>query len=72
MLSPLFRLLHRHRVLGMSLAAAMLMLPSTGCKKPAYPQCKKDKHCKQDLGETCVDGSCQNCKTDAECVGKAP
>ncbi len=43
-----------------------------GCKKPEYPQCKKDKHCKQDLGETCVDGTCQNCKTDEECAGKGP
>ncbi len=43
-----------------------------GCKKPEYPACKKDKHCKADLGETCQDGTCQNCKTDAECVGKAP
>ena len=43
-----------------------------GCKKPDYPACKKDKHCKADLGETCVDGSCQNCKTDAECVDKGP
>jgi hypothetical protein len=42
-----------------------------GCK-PEYPACKKDKHCKQDLGETCIEGSCQNCKTDAESVGKAP
>ncbi len=40
------------------------------CKKPAYPKCKKDKHCKVDLGEKCVDGSCQNCTTDADCAGK--
>lgn len=53
---------------------ALLALPLVfvpGCK-PKYPQCKKDKHCKVDLGEKCVDGSCQNCTTDADCVGKGP
>ncbi len=49
-----------------------LPLVAPGCKKPQYPQCKKDKHCKVDLGEKCVDGQCQNCTTDADCVGKAP
>jgi hypothetical protein len=54
---------------------ALLALPlvmTAGCKKPVYPQCKKDKHCKVDLGEKCVDGSCQNCKLDTDCVGKGP
>lgn len=41
-----------------------------GCKAPPYPECKKDKHCRQELGETCVDGTCQNCKTDADCQDK--
>jgi peptidoglycan-associated lipoprotein len=44
--------------------------PLAGCKKPEYPACKKDKHCKKDLGETCVDGTCQNCKADTDCTGK--
>jgi peptidoglycan-associated lipoprotein len=52
------------------LALPLVMTP--GCKKPAYPQCKKDKHCKVDLGEKCVDGSCQNCKVDSDCAGKGP
>lgn len=43
-----------------------------GCKAPEYPLCKKDKHCKEELGETCIEGTCQNCKTDAECTDKAP
>jgi len=54
---------------------ALLALPLTiaaGCKKPQYPQCKKDKHCKVDLGEKCVDGQCQNCNADTDCVGKGP
>jgi peptidoglycan-associated lipoprotein len=53
-------------------AAAFLMLaPLSGCK-PKYPQCKKDKHCKVDLGEKCVDGQCQNCATNDDCKGKGP
>lgn len=47
-------------------------LPMAGCKKPEYPACKKDKHCKQELGEKCVDGQCQNCATDQDCVAKGP
>jgi outer membrane protein OmpA-like peptidoglycan-associated protein len=42
----------------------------SGCKKPEYPACKKDKHCKE--GEKCIDKICQNCKTDTECLGKGP
>ena len=48
------------------------MLAVSGCKKPEYPACKKDKHCKVDLGEKCVDGACQNCTNDTECAGKGP
>jgi peptidoglycan-associated lipoprotein len=55
----------------LSLLAVPLLL-STGCKKPVYPQCKKDKHCKVDLGEKCVDGKCQNCTTNDDCKGKGP
>ncbi len=54
---------------------AVLALPLTiaqGCKKPEYPQCKKDKHCKVDLAEKCVDGQCQNCATNEDCAGKGP
>ena len=54
------------------LLAATAALALGGCKKPEYPACKKDKHCNQELGESCVDGTCQNCQTDAECVGKGP
>jgi hypothetical protein len=48
------------------------LLAGTGCKPPPYPQCKKDKHCKVDLGEKCVDGKCQNCTTDEDCKAKGP
>jgi peptidoglycan-associated lipoprotein len=71
-LSSISRFLLDPRSLGVALGALMLVLPSTGCKKPVYPQCKKDKHCKLDLGEKCVDGSCQNCKADTDCAGKGP
>ncbi len=50
----------------LSLSAALLALPLLGCI-PEYPQCKKDKHCNQDLGETCVEEMCTNCQTDADC-----
>lgn len=52
-------------------SAFVLLASSTGCK-PKYPQCKKDKHCKVDLGEKCVDGQCQNCATNDDCKGKGP
>jgi peptidoglycan-associated lipoprotein len=42
-----------------------------GCK-PEYPACKRDKHCNTEAGEKCVDGLCQNCTTDEDCVGKGP
>lgn len=62
------------RLASFSLIAAAFALtaPMSGCKKPKYPECKKDKHCQADLGEKCVDGKCQNCTTDADCAGKAP
>lgn len=59
----------------LSMAAAVALPPAfavTGCKPPPYPQCKKDKHCKVNLGEKCVDGKCQNCTTDEDCAGKGP
>lgn len=43
-----------------------------GCPPPPYPGCKKNVHCREDLGEACIDGTCQNCVDDTECVGKAP
>ncbi|MCH9685612.1 MAG: OmpA family protein [Deltaproteobacteria bacterium] len=58
------------RFAPIALLALPLMAP--GCKKPQYPECKKDKHCKIDLGEKCVDGQCQNCTTDPDCAGKGP
>lgn len=50
--------------------ATIALLSTSGCKKPEYPACKKDKHCKVDEGEKCVDKICQNCKADEDCKGK--
>jgi len=50
---------------------ALGVLGTAGCK-PDYPECKKDKHCKVEEGEKCVENMCQNCTTDQDCVGKGP
>lgn len=55
-----------------SLAAATIAPLWLGGCKPDYPECKKDKHCKTEDGEKCVDGMCQNCTTDEDCQGKGP
>jgi len=55
-----------------SIVALAAIVGSGGCNKPTYPECKKDKHCKQDLGEKCTFGKCQNCTTNEDCVGKGP
>ena len=60
------------RSLLTTLAFALVVPMAAGCKKPVYPECKKDKHCEQDRGEKCVDGKCQNCAADTDCVGKGP
>src|SRR4051812_30715893 len=46
---------------GLSLAMAVL----TGCP-PSYPNCKDDTTCTEH-GEVCVQGTCQECSTDANC-----
>jgi len=57
-----------------SLLMTLVLVPAalafTGCKAPEYPTCKKDKHCNAELGETCVEKTCQNCKVDADCADK--
>lgn len=56
-------------LLNAFLAVALL---GVGACKPDYPECKRDKHCKQEEGETCVDGMCQNCTADEDCLAKGP
>lgn len=53
-----------------TLGALALALGLAGCKPPPYPQCKKDKHCKAELGEKCVEGNCQECAKNEECTAK--
>ena len=53
---------------ALSLTLLMATFGATGCKKPEYPACKKDKHCEE--GESCVEGLCQNCTSDEDCVGQ--
>ncbi|WP_224366187.1 OmpA family protein [Hyalangium versicolor] len=48
-------------VAGLALAMALM----TGCPKP-YPNCENDEACKEH-GEVCVQGTCQECATDANC-----
>lgn len=45
--------------LGLALAAL------AGCA-PTYPNCNSDENCTE-RGEVCVQGSCQECATDANC-----
>ncbi len=59
------------RLISLS-ALACAVAVGGACKPPKYPKCKKDKHCKVDLGEKCVDGQCQNCTTNDDCKGKGP
>ncbi len=47
---------------GLSLAVALL----AGCPGPKYPNCKDDTTCTE-KGEVCVEGTCQECATDANC-----
>ncbi|MBN1959907.1 MAG: OmpA family protein [Deltaproteobacteria bacterium] len=37
--------------------------------KPTYPKCDQDEHCKE-KGEVCVNGQCQECRDDAQCIEK--
>lgn len=56
--------------LGLLAVPLFSLAAISGCKKPEYPACKKDKHCEE--GESCVEGLCQNCQSDTDCVGKGP
>lgn len=53
-----------------TLGCSTLVLGLVGCKPPAYPACKKDKHCRFELDERCVDGMCQDCTKDEDCAGR--
>lgn len=63
--------LSRLSLLGL-FALGSLAMSTTACKKPEYPLCKKNKHCNQEMGERCLDGTCQNCVENSECAAKGP
>lgn len=50
------------------LFAVVVTVALAGCK-PDYPKCESDDHCK-DKGEVCLNGQCQECREDAQCVTK--
>jgi len=52
----------RKIIFGVGVGAFALML---GCPS-AYPSCKADDECAE-KGEVCVQGTCQECATDANC-----
>jgi hypothetical protein len=54
------------------LATSLMAMSMSACTKPEYPECKRNKHCNQEMGEKCVEGKCQNCVEDSECAGKGP
>ncbi len=54
------------------LATGLMAMSLTACNKKVYPECKRTKHCNQEMGEKCVDGKCQNCVESSECAGKGP
>ncbi|MGA9522085.1 MAG: OmpA family protein [Myxococcaceae bacterium] len=53
------------RRLTLLAGATGLLVFLTGCP-PTYPKCESDDHC-QEQGEVCVQGTCQECATDANC-----
>ncbi len=53
------------RRISMVAGLALVMTLMTGCPKP-YPNCDNDEACKEH-NEVCVQGTCQECATDANC-----
>ncbi len=53
------------RNLTMAIALAALTAFSMGCE-PKYPSCDNDGHCRP-KGEYCVNGLCQQCRTNDQC-----
>jgi peptidoglycan-associated lipoprotein len=52
-----------------SFAAILTAGLAVSACKPTYPKCEQDEHCKE-KGEFCLNGTCQECKEDANCVTK--
>ena len=52
----------RRPALLLALAASLLACPG----KPRYPECKVDEDC-QEHTQVCIQGSCRQCRDDAQC-----
>jgi peptidoglycan-associated lipoprotein len=51
-------------------AALLATVLLFGCPKPpAYPECRDDGDCK-DHAQVCINGSCRDCRDDAQCAQK--
>src|SRR5205809_1029961 len=50
-----------------AMATGALALCAIGCK-PDYPSCRNDDDCRTDPKEYCVDGKCQQCRSDNDCA----
>lgn len=48
-----------------SLFSGLVLALMASCG-PTYPKCESDEHCAEQ-GEFCVDGTCQQCRDDANC-----
>ena len=55
-----------------SFAILALALTTVTACKPEYPKCESDEHCRIDskLSDVCVNGSCQECLEDAQCIAQ--
>ncbi|MHB1844802.1 MAG: OmpA family protein [Deltaproteobacteria bacterium] len=55
-----------------TLAALLTVACGTACR-PKFPLCKQDSDCAAEESNhgavRCIDGQCQECKTDADCAG---
>ncbi|HET6345073.1 MAG TPA: OmpA family protein [Myxococcota bacterium] len=56
---------------NLSLAALAAGLLCASACKPTYPKCESDEHC-QEKGEVCVNGQCQECRDESQCLAKYP
>lgn len=51
---------------SLALTAFAGLILMTSCAGPKYPNCNTDDHCSE-KGELCVEGTCQQCRTDDNC-----
>lgn len=60
--------MHRSAKSAVVVFLAAVFLSLSACK-PKYPKCESDDHCTE-KGEVCVNGTCQECREDTQCVTK--